>query len=1437
MFSENESIAYSDTSVTKCDKRICSIIDEVDDDDYTKIISDAPFDVFYHLSDLRTGIISWYDFRVEGSALEIGAGFGELTGCLCHRLTHVTALEKNEFRVTTLKRRCRFYDNLDVRVGDLSELKDDERFDYIILAGGLETSCAGSKDLSVYASFLRTIRKFLQPDGVLLIAVENRLGLKYFCGARTPYDGMPFRGIRNQSSSYGRTFAKHELEEIVREAGWSDWKFYYPLPDWHFPQIIYTDEHLPKRDLHERLVACEPCHETLLADENVLYDDIIANGTFPSFSNSFLIECGSSKNFSKIEYAALSTDRGRDRAFATIIWNNGYVTKQPIFDEGRDYAKSLVEKTRTLSGRGVKVVPQKWDDRRGVVMPKIDAPRLQEVLRDCVKQGNRDAFLKYWERLWDIICNSSPLAEAEENALLGPDGLPYGPILRQAYLELMPMNCFCQEDGLTFFDQEYVRDNYPAKYVLFRGIKYLYMFEPEAQQLVPLAELQAKFGLIELWDLFMHEENDRFLHEVRQYGPYAQFYRWSTFDDQQMQRNAQLLGAPASFGQAPLAGAAGKKLIVFGAGYIFDRFLRREGQAIPPYMLVDNDSRKWGKLRQGVEIHSPADLLSIPDEEKHVLLCTRHWMEIGAQLGKMGVRNWHVYPYSPSGTLYSFSIYGTLLTHGTATHEGIFALMQEALKKEPWRSRLPEYVRENFYELRLHAERNARFVSCVQWKKGDTTLVSIYEALGNIGFLSMNDLRALADLEKRIALEQTSGATQNIAYVRKLLSQGEQVVLMEDTYWDHATVSQQLSKVASDLASLPIYLSSECPANKRDGSLFWYVREKEGANISKWEHVGSNHENDVTMPEKIGIRTRMVESEPLLPIERDCLAGNMANATVQQVIGISRNLRAAQGSGKTVPWQIGSSEIGPLLYAYVRWVLQDAMERHLRRLYFIARDGYILQQIADTIIAVQGLPLETYYIYGSRSAWRMQSYDGGPGSLRRLIAVYFPDRITSVAKFSHILRIPLEDLLPYLPQEYHKTGRHWSKGDVAICVQHLEDNESFRVWYKERMRPNRERVVAYLRQEIDVSGGAFAFVDVLGGGYTENCLAELMSDVHAGDNLMYLLRTDAIYSHPRCVFLNFLPTKTKGELIFELSCRALHQQTEDYRKENGRMVPVFSKDSSEPLRAYGYEDFLKGVRDYAKARAVQKDAGSVVDLSWFSYYLSSLVEHPDEKTLAFFGDMPYNTTGRNSNVQLYAPRLTKQNIRDVYLWHADKPWEWYYPGNEIDFALLRCTSEEQRLIQRYKKNRTAILERYERFTRKKLPRPSYDFKQQLRTMLPLFAGRRIVLYGAGKYGRRVHRYLHLSGHEPVQWLDKGAARLQAQGRPVDGDMTLLGQVAYDVVLIAVLDKQVAAHIKEEMSDLGVPENKIFGIIEALQYVNRYFSEENLYPRMYRIKLQ
>lgn len=530
--------------VSMIDRDIRGYIDQYPQGDYTDAISDDNrFEVFYHLSDLRIGLFAWYDFNPEASLLEIGAGFGALTGGFCRQCAHVTAVESSKFRAESLCQRHAWAENLTVCAGHWQDLPCSETFDYIVLAGGLETAFSGDTGIDAcYADYLRGLQRYLKPNGILLLAVINRYGLRYFCGEKEPYANRPFAGIQGDfRGTGGRSFAKNELEAILRSAGAEHWRFYYPLPDYKLPQLIYTDDYLPEKNVRERLIPYYRDAGTLVAFENDLYDDIIDNHVFPFFANSYLVEVGVPERFSAAVYAALSTDRGRDRAFATVIYRKNRVCKKPIYSAGIPYARQLLAHLDVLSARGIPVVQHAWDGQ-GICMPQIHAAMLSNYIKEIV----RDHPAKFWEildDLWRMILQSSEYAEAVDNALQqGKPDLSWGPILKKAYLELIPLNCFYQDGKFLFFDQEYVRDNYPAKYVLFRAIHYIYGFTPQIDHYIPLEKVKKKYELEELWDIFSNEEDNRFLPEVRQHQRYCQFYRWTKIDAAQLKRNALLLG-------------------------------------------------------------------------------------------------------------------------------------------------------------------------------------------------------------------------------------------------------------------------------------------------------------------------------------------------------------------------------------------------------------------------------------------------------------------------------------------------------------------------------------------------------------------------------------------------------------------------------------------------------------------------------------------------------------------------------------------------------------------------------------------------------------------------------------------------------------------------------------------------------------------------------
>ena len=64
------------------------------------------------------------------------------------------------------------------------------------------------------------------------------------------------------------------------------------------------------------------------------------------------------------------------------------------------------------------------------------------------------------------------------------------------------------------------------------------------------------------------------------------------------------------------------------------------------------------------------------------------------------------------------------------------------------------------------------------------------------------------------------------------------------------------------------------------------------------------------------------------------------------------------------------SACAPVLLCFVMWALGEARAAGIRRLYFLARDGYPMYLAARKLCAAWGVPIECRYLYVSRYAVR-----------------------------------------------------------------------------------------------------------------------------------------------------------------------------------------------------------------------------------------------------------------------------------------------------------------------------------------------------------------------------------------------------------------------------------------------------------------------------------
>lgn len=251
----------------------------------------------YHFTTYRANILRPLNINKNHNVLEIGAGTGAITRYLGETGAIVTAVEGGLPRARCIAERCRDLENVTVICSNVEDIEFEDKFDIITLIGVFEYTAKYSHHENPFSDALKSYGSLLKPGGSLVIAIENKLGLKYFAGYNEDHFGRPYYGIEDRYKEKDiTTFGHEEIKGMLYESGYSSVKFLYPFPDYKIPKAIITDNGLKNKKFNtpdlirltkERHYGSRP-KENLL-NEYLAWKSIDENGLVKDLSNSFLI--------------------------------------------------------------------------------------------------------------------------------------------------------------------------------------------------------------------------------------------------------------------------------------------------------------------------------------------------------------------------------------------------------------------------------------------------------------------------------------------------------------------------------------------------------------------------------------------------------------------------------------------------------------------------------------------------------------------------------------------------------------------------------------------------------------------------------------------------------------------------------------------------------------------------------------------------------------------------------------------------------------------------------------------------------------------------------------------------------------------------------------------------------------------------------------------
>lgn len=573
----------------------------------------------------------------------------------------------------------------------------------------------------------------------------------------------------------------------------------------------------------------------------------------------------------------------------------------------------------------------------------------------------------------------------------------------------------------------------------------------------------------------------------------------------------------------------------------------------------------------------------------------------------------------------SFDIFDTLCMRNCYRPDTIFSL-------------LAEYA-ENHYDLHIDfaKERADAAQYCSRHQSKYFTLEMIYQRLQVV--LGLSDTQC-ADLRRQeVSLERQLLFSRRkvIDFMRRMHDAGKKIILVSDMYLDESVIRGMLQNLG--IGSFDqIYISSICKKNKYSGEMYSYLQKcYPGKHIL---HLGDNQAVDIKTAKAHGIDAFLIKSassllqdagvQKKLPcmkqnLETDFLRGMFAAhyANNPFVLHKFRGKRLIDDM-----YEAGYCFWGPVVLYYMIWLCDMTKRLELNRLFFIARDAYILQQVFQDMRVCFPEGIKDTYFYTSRQS----------ASVAAITKT--EDIVFVVTHMLNVNSIMYEDILRKAFHIEPKADDGF-QGEILreigkeTLLAHLLDGYKQDIFRQAEME--RKNYLAYIKELQISTEERVGFLNFVGRGVSQRFVKKLLDATVKVDLYgLYFASEEAIrdiYPEQEKIYaafetdtslhtsrLNLVANCLAGEVIFTAPVGTV-ERFDVFGK------PVFSKDANEKFSEIkkAHDGIRAYVKDFLRYRGMPKfeDLDKELIDEIYGLFFGPYVKLSDEVKSVFNFSDPY----------------------------------------------------------------------------------------------------------------------------------------------------------------------------------------------------------------------